>query len=68
MKKVLSVLIILAVALSLSAPAFARHHKKSKDTAATTETGKTHMKHSKKKGATEGQKAGQQEATPAPQQ
>jgi hypothetical protein len=55
MKKVLTALCILAVAFTLSVPAFARHHKKSKDTASTSETGKAHQKHAKKKGATEGQ-------------
>lgn len=55
MKKVLTALCILAVAFTLSVPAFARHHKNSKDAASTTETGKAHKKHSKKKGATEGQ-------------
>ena len=68
MKKVLTALTILAVAASLSVPAFAKHHKKSKDAATTTETSKAHMKHSKKKGATVGQKQGQQETAPSTQQ
>ncbi len=66
MKKVLSTLCILAVAFSLSAPAFAKQSKKSTQTSAT-ETGKAHMKHSKKKGATAGQKQGQLGTAPATQ-
>ncbi len=64
MKKVLATLSVLAFAFSLSAPAFAKRGNKSKETAATTETGKTHMKHSKKKSATKAVKQGQA-ATPA---
>jgi hypothetical protein len=56
MKKVFTALCILAVAFTLSVPAFAKHHKYSKGAASTTETGKAHKKHSTKKGATEGQK------------
>lgn len=65
MKKVITTLTALAIAVSLSAPVFAKGHtKKSKEAAATTVQGKTHAKHSKKKGATEGEKAGQQATTP----
>lgn len=68
MKKVITTLSALAIAFSLSAPLFAKHHeKKSKEAAATTEQGPAHKKHAKKKGATEGQKAGPQETAPAKQ-
>jgi hypothetical protein len=68
MKKVITTLSALAIAISLSAPMFAKEHaKKSKGAAATTEQGQAHTKHAKKKGATEGKKAGQQETTPAKQ-
>ncbi|MGA2630027.1 MAG: hypothetical protein ABSG54_07395 [Terriglobia bacterium] len=68
MKKVITTLSALAIAVSLSAPMFAKEHtKKSKEAAATTEQGKAHTKHSKKKGATEGKKDGQQATTPSKQ-
>jgi hypothetical protein len=68
MKKVFTALTVLAIAASLSVPAFAKHHKKSKDAATTTQTSKAHMKHAKKKGATAGQKQGQQETAPSTRQ
>jgi hypothetical protein len=67
-KKVITTLSALAVAVSLSAPMFAKEHtKKSKEAAATTEQSQAHMKHAKKKGSTEGKKAGQQATTPSKQ-
>jgi hypothetical protein len=62
MKKLLTLLIAVAVALSLSAPTFAT--KEEKKEPATSE-GKSHKKHAKKKGATEGKKEGQQGTAPA---
>ena len=68
MKKVITTLSALAIAVSLSAPAFAKGNtKKSKQAAAATEQSQTHMKHAKKKGSTEGKKAGQQATTPSKQ-
>lgn len=66
MKKFLTVLFAISVATSLAMPVFAKkHHKKSKDTDTTLEStsGKAHKKHAKKKGATEGQKEGQEGQT-----
>ena len=63
MKKFLTVLFAVAFSTTLAMPAFARkHHKKSKDTDSTmqSDSGKAHKKHAKKKGATEGQKEGQE--------
>jgi len=67
MKKLLTVLCTLAVAFSLAMPVFAKKHQAKKETASTSEQGKAHQKHAKKKGATEGQKAGQQAQEPAQQ-
>jgi hypothetical protein len=67
MKKLLTVLFTLAIALSLGMPAFAKKGEK-KETTTTLEHGKAHKKHAKKKGATQGQKEGQQEQQPAPKQ
>ena len=61
MKKLLALLMVFAVALSLSAPTFAT--KEEKKEAATSE-GKSHKKHAKKKGATKGKKEGQQGTAP----
>jgi len=58
MKKFFTLIAAIAMATTLSMPAFAA--KKHKKTAATTQTqGKKHVKHAKKKGAKEGQKSGQ---------
>lgn len=58
MKKLLTLFATFAVALSLTMPAFAKHGKKSTDTAG--EQGKAHKKHAKKKGAKKGKKEGQE--------
>lgn len=61
MKKYLTLLFMLTVGFSLTLPGFAKWpHKKSKGTTSTTEQGKAHKKHAKNKGATEGQKKGQE--------
>jgi hypothetical protein len=58
MKKFFTLIAAVAMATTLSMPAFAA--KKHKKHAATTQTqGKKHAKHAKKKGAKEGQKKGQ---------
>jgi len=59
MKKLLTLFAALAMATTLSMPAFAakKHTKKGAATAQTHS--KKHMKHAKKKGATEGEKKGQ---------
>ncbi len=62
MRRFLTTLFALAVAASLSIPAFAK--QKSKDTSATTEQGQAHKKHAKKKGTTEGKKKGQEGTAP----
>ncbi len=67
MKKILTVLFTLTVALSLAMPAWAVRwplhlHKHAKSEA--TENGKAHEQHAKKKGATKGKKQGQEGATP----
>lgn len=58
MKKFFTLIAAIAMATTLSMPAFAaKTHKKN---AATTQTqSKKHTKHAKKKGASEGQKKGQ---------
>ena len=64
-KKLFTLLFTLAVATAMAMPASAKWiHKKKKDNAETTETTKAHKKHSKKKGATEGSKEGQQDSNP----
>ena len=67
MKKLLIVLCTLAVALALGMPAFAKKGEK-KETATSSQQGKAHKKHAKKKGAAEGKKEGQQGQQPAPKQ
>ncbi|TAM81805.1 MAG: hypothetical protein EPN47_10350 [Acidobacteria bacterium] len=59
MKKLFTLIAAVAIATTLSMPAFAaKKHKK--ESATTTQTqSKKHTKHAKKKGATEGQKTGQ---------
>ncbi|HET7100507.1 MAG TPA: hypothetical protein VFJ52_05100 [Terriglobia bacterium] len=58
MKKFFTLIAAIAMATTLSMPAFAA--KKHKKHHATTQTNsKKHTKHAKKKGATEGQKKGQ---------
>ena len=58
MKKFFTLIAAVAMATTLSMPAFAA--KKHKKNAAASQTqGKKHVKHSKKKGAKEGQKTGQ---------
>lgn len=58
MKKFFTLIAAIAMATTLSMPAFAaKKHKKHHTTTQTS--GKKHMKHAKKKGATEGQKKGQ---------
>lgn len=67
MKKMVTLFCTLAVALSLSAPLLAARGRKDKDkkeSAASTETGKAHEKHAKKKGATKGKKEGQEGSNP----
>ncbi len=65
MKKLLTLLFTAAVAISLSTPASAKWlHRKKKDTAESSESTKAHAKHAKKKGATEGTKAGQEGTNP----
>ena len=60
MKKFFSLFAVLAIAMTLSMPAFAKiHGKKHHSTTSSSTNGKKHTKHSKKKGATEGQKKGQ---------
>jgi fatty-acid desaturase len=56
MKKFFTLIAAIAMATTLSMPAFAA--KKHKKHHTTTQT-KKHMKHAKKKGAKEGQKKGQ---------
>ena len=69
MKKFVTMLFALAVALSLSVPVFAKgQEKKAKASTASTEHSQAHAKHAKKKGTTEGKKEGQQSSTPAPKQ
>lgn len=68
MKKILTLLFTLTVALSLAMPASAVRwpfhlHKHAKSEA--TENGKAHEQHAKKKGATEGKKKGQKGSSPA---
>ena len=60
MKKTLCLLFTLTVALLLAMPASAvwPFHKHSKSQ--VTENGKSHQKHAKKKGATQGEQAGQE--------
>ncbi|HXH47769.1 MAG TPA: hypothetical protein VNM47_00215 [Terriglobia bacterium] len=58
MKKFFTMIAAIAMATTLSMPAFAA--KKHKKEAAKTQTqSKKHMKHAKKKGTKEGQKTGQ---------
>lgn len=60
MKKLVTVLSAIAVALALTNPVFAKkHEKKSTETASSASQSKAHMKHAKKKGGTEGKKQGQ---------
>ena len=65
MKKTLCLLFTLTVALLLAMPASAVRwplHKHGKSEA--TEHGKSHQKHAKKKGATQGEKEGQEGTNP----
>jgi hypothetical protein len=62
MKRLLTLILAFAVALTLSAPTFATKEEK-KETA--TSDGKAHKKHAKKKGADKGKKEGQQGTAPA---
>ena len=65
MKKLLTLLATVAVAVSLAMPVFAQKEgKKPKETASSSEYGQAHKKHAKKKGATEGKKEGQEGTTP----
>ena len=57
MKKLLTLLATLAVAFSFTMPAFAKRGKKPKEN-----EGKAHKQHAKKKGATKGEKEGQENA------
>ncbi len=62
MKRIVALLSALTIACALSVPAFAKKGSKGKkDEAASSSTnkGKAHKMHAKKKGATEGQKKGQ---------
>ena len=63
MKKLLTFLLTVAVAFSLTMPTLAKKGEK-KESSATSE-GKAHKKHAKKKGATKGKKEGQQGTSPA---
>ncbi len=69
MKKILTILFTLTVALSLAMPASAirwpLHLHKHAKSEATTDNGKAHDPHAKKKGATEGKKKGQKGSNPA---
>jgi hypothetical protein len=64
MKKLLTVLCTLAVAFSLTMPVLAAQGGQ-KEAATSSHHHKAHKKHTKKKGATEGQKKGQQGQEPA---
>ncbi len=69
MKKLLTLLATFAVAVSLAMPVYAKKGEKGekggkKETASTTQHGKAHEKHAKKKGATKGEKEGQEETNP----
>lgn len=63
MKKLLTLLSVIAVACALSVPAFASQGKgkgkEEKKEATSAPHGKAHKEHAKKKGATEGKKKGQ---------
>jgi hypothetical protein len=61
MKKFLTLLFTVMVASALAVPASAKlFHRNKKQNAESSEQGKAHKKHSKKKGATEGMKTGQE--------
>jgi hypothetical protein len=59
MKKFFTLIAALAIATSLSMPAFAKKHSKKESATSSMSRSKKHKKHAKKKGATEGQKKGQ---------
>lgn len=59
MKKLFTLVAALAMATTLSMPAFAAKKNTKKHHATAQTNGKAHSKHAKKKGATEGQKKGQ---------
>ena len=61
MKKLFTLLTTLAVAFSLTMPVYAKGGRKKSDT--TGHKGKAHMQHAKKKGATKGEKEGQENPT-----
>ncbi len=58
MKKLFTLLATLAVAFSLTMPVYAKVGKKKSDT-----KGQAHKQHAKKKGATKGEKEGQENPT-----
>lgn len=69
MKKLLSLLCTIAVALALATPVFAKGQanpkgKANKEAVTSTHRGKAHHMRAKKKGATEGKKKGQQATNP----
>lgn len=66
MKKLLTLLATFAVAVSLAMPVYAKKGEKGgkKETASTTQHGKAHEMHGKKKGATKGKKEGQEGTNP----
>ncbi len=62
MKRIVTLLCALTIACALSVPAFAKKGSKGKKqeaTNSTTQKGKSHKMHAKKKGSTEGNKEGQ---------
>lgn len=65
MKKLVTLLAAIAVALSLSMPAYAQHGGGKKTPSHSGQQGKAHEQHAKKKGAHEGKKKGQHGTNPS---